>query len=144
MNGGRSNNAELQACVLPGSQTGMEADQLPQPRKGPARCWACERRASVVRAVWVMKCSMLWPSCGGKEGHVPLRLDASVCMFLCPKRSHCLLCIFRCPRRTKGKRPHYPRACSRNRGIRAFHVSKHPRSPLGLLAGGDVPGWALL
>lgn len=45
MNGGRSNNVELQACVLPRSQRGLEIDQLLQHVKMPC----------TVLGVWVLE-----------------------------------------------------------------------------------------
>lgn len=44
MNGGRSNNTELQAYMLPSSQSGLEKDQLLQLRPRPCR----------VLGVWVL------------------------------------------------------------------------------------------
>lgn len=45
------------------------------------------------------------------------------------------------PRRARGRRSHYPRDCSRNKGITPFSTPKHTSPPLGLLVGGDMPSW---
>lgn len=97
-------------------------------------------------SVLMVTCSVLWLPCAKGE-RVQIRgpwASEVICKFLhvpvSEEQPWLFLHFQRCPRPRKGQRPHCPRACSRNQGIKPFSMSKHTISPLRPLVEGKCAG----